>query len=189
MKNTKKCFKCEKEKALTEFYKHKAMSDGHLGKCKDCTKLDVKIRSEQLMKIPSHRAKERKRGRDKYKRLGYKTRKADSDSKKRIMQRYKAKFPEKTKASGVSSNFRRKLKIEKGLELHHWSYRREHRKDVIILSIEDHNIAHRFLKYDQPLKMYRTLEGELLDANLKHWNYISNKIKHEKISNENKEAA
>ena len=37
----KKCFKCERTKDLSLFYKHKAMSDGHLGKCKECTKTDA----------------------------------------------------------------------------------------------------------------------------------------------------
>lgn len=38
---TKQCFKCLCKKSLTDFYKHSKMSDGHLNKCKDCTKKDV----------------------------------------------------------------------------------------------------------------------------------------------------
>jgi hypothetical protein len=40
----KKCFKCGKKKDISQFYTHKEMGDGHLGKCKTCTKKDVKDR-------------------------------------------------------------------------------------------------------------------------------------------------
>lgn len=40
----KKCFKCGKTKDIEQFYKHKQMADGHLGKCKVCTKNDVNSR-------------------------------------------------------------------------------------------------------------------------------------------------
>lgn len=39
---SKRCFRCLCEKPLGDFYKHSMMADGHLNKCKDCTRSDVK---------------------------------------------------------------------------------------------------------------------------------------------------
>jgi ribosomal protein S27AE len=48
----KTCFKCNVSKPLVNFYKHSGMTDGYLGKCKECTKLDANNhRANNLEKI------------------------------------------------------------------------------------------------------------------------------------------
>jgi len=38
----KTCFKCHETLPLSQFYEHPMMKDGHLGKCKRCTRTDVR---------------------------------------------------------------------------------------------------------------------------------------------------
>ena len=65
MEYTKVCFKCEIEQPITEFYKHAQMEDGHLNKCKNCTKKDTKEREKILRSNPEWVEKEKKRNKEK----------------------------------------------------------------------------------------------------------------------------
>jgi hypothetical protein len=57
----KTCFKCGKSKLLVEFYSHPRMRDGHLNKCKLCTRRDV--RAHRKANLEAVRAYDRSRSR------------------------------------------------------------------------------------------------------------------------------
>lgn len=161
----KTCIKCKKLKKQEDFY-------GKQGDCKECTKKRVRERENFLKLTPEWIISERKRHREKYYRLKYKNiHKPDHQHKKEAVRKYKLKYPEKTKAKSSASN----IKIQKGLERHHWSYREEHYKDILCLSNKDHNKLHRYMYYDQSLFMYRCdintktfNKGDMLDTKEKH---------------------
>jgi hypothetical protein len=166
----KTCFVCGVEKPLLEYYKHPRMKDGHLNKCKDCTKKNVRDREEFLSNDSEWVNSERKRHREKYYRLGYKEKhKPTTEAKKKIMDLYKKQYPEKQKAKNSAQGIPR----TDGYHLHHWSYNEEHYRDVIELSIKDHFFLHRHIIYDQERMMYRRKDTmELLATKEEHIRYF-----------------
>lgn len=76
---SKVCFKCHRELPITEFYRHIFMADGHLGKCKECTRRDVtEHRNANIEKVRLYdRERSRRPGRKaQYKRKDYMKRKS-----------------------------------------------------------------------------------------------------------------
>lgn len=162
----KKCIVCEIEKPETEFYKHPQTQDGYFSKCKICAKAYTKKNTESKLSDPEWHEKEKERHREKYYRLEYREKhKPTPEKKKEITERYKSKYPEKRAA-------RSKTNAPHGFHAHHWSYRKEHQKDTILLTKKDHYTLHRFLQYDQSVFMYRNLYGELLDTREKHIQHV-----------------
>ncbi len=165
----KECFKCNVVKPLTEFYKHVKNADGHLNKCKTCTKTDSKNRLERLQDDEKWHEKEKNRNREKYHRLEYRSKyKPTTDRKKETLKKYHQKYPEKCLATKYTEIF---LTKEAGYHLHHWSYNQEHWLDIIKLTIKEHHFLHRYIIYDSERMMYRNLNGILLDTRESHMEY------------------
>lgn len=146
----KTCFKCQTTKPLTEYYKHPFMGDGHLGKCKDCTRNDASIRREQKLKDPQWVERERRRHRAKARQMV-------------------VRYPEKAAAHKAIRTMRKTPNIH----LHHWSYLKEHHTDIIPLSAADHRKAHTMMVYDQEQMKYRRCSDMvLLDTREEHEQYL-----------------
>lgn len=112
----KTCFKCGLEKPLEDFYKHAQMADGHLNKCKVCTKLDM--RNDRVTK-PRVREYDRQRAK-----LPHRVANAA-----RVSRAWRQKHPERARAhvvaerrNGDAPEFCEGCGLKKRLEKHHHDY-------------------------------------------------------------------
>lgn len=159
----KECFKCNIVKPLDEFYKHKAMNDGHLNKCKECTKKDShKHRDENIEKV---RAYDRNRP-NKSERIKKQSKYHNTEKGKLVRfiatKNYRSKNPERYKANTAVNNAIRDKRLIRpsncdkcGISCkpqgHHDDYSKP--LDVRWLCVDCHNEFHNFVR-----EIYRNLE-------------------------------
>ena len=161
--SSKKCFKCGEVKALTLYYRHSEMADGHLNKCKECTKKDSnKHRSDNIESVREYdrnrpnseerNLKNATRGRLKYN--------SDDEYRRGVLEskrEHSDRNPDKRLARAILSNALRDGGVIKGsscehcgemdrpLEGHHWSYLEQHALDVNWLCASCHGKEHKRL--------------------------------------------
>ena len=137
----KQCFKCKQTKPLSDFYKHSAMTDGHLGKCKDCAKADVK--KHRVDNSEYVRAYDRKRASEPHRR----------ELSRATSAKNRKRFPEKCRARNKVSNAIRDGRLERlpcvvcgdtKSEAHHTDYSKPF--DVVWLCSSHHKQEHQRLK-------------------------------------------
>lgn len=132
----KTCFKCNQSKPLTEFYRHPRMADGHLNKCKACTKSDS----------TAHRNKNIERLREYDRQRANLPRRVELRA--RVVKQWKAAHPDRRAAQIALGNAIRDGRIEpqpcfmcgEKAEAHHPDYSRP--LDVVWLCPPHHKQTH-----------------------------------------------
>ena len=147
----KTCRTCNKDKPLSSFYVHKAMLDGHLNICKDCTK--TRVSNHRLLNIEYVREYDRKRAMTSKRvnaRKEYAKTEAGKKAKAKALKNYKEKHTDRYFAHQALRNAIRDGKVEKmpcficgdeKSEGHHPDYLRP--LDVVWLCNKHHRECHK----------------------------------------------
>ena len=155
----KPCFKCGQTKSIDEFYRHPQMADGHLNKCKDCTRADVL--GNRNKKAERYRRYDRFR----YYRDGAEHRGSSNwknkhpDLARMSGLRWSMNNPHKKAASTAVNNAVRDGRISKepcrvcgcadNIQAHHPDYSKP--LDVVWLCVKHHAEEHRRLRWGDGL--------------------------------------
>ena len=163
---TKECGKCGVEHPVDNFYNNKRLSDGLSTYCRDCTKAYMNKKNAEyrlnMNGLNERAAKVVKKFKIEPLQVGYPVNAANPDDV------YHKLFPEKLLAADAVKD----MVTPYGMKLHHWSYRKEHRKDVMVMSCDIHRKLHKYISYDQERMMYRTTDGVLLATKEDHADYV-----------------
>lgn len=143
---TQVCSKCGMEKPISEFYKNKKY---FIKKCKDCIKQEVKERYRIHSTDEKWMEKQRKRGREKFKRLGYKG-------------RFKSTRTICLAGANASKRLRAKGFDTKGKEAHHWNY--NFPRSVFLVPRTIHRLIHKYMTVNYNDKYCYTTDGTKLET-------------------------
>ena len=151
---SKRCFKCGQVKGLDRFYEHKHMADGHLNKCKDCTKAYEKERRQGESRA-AILAYDRARAAAPHRvsaRAAYAKTDAGRAAHNRATDSWSVKHPDRRKASHMVGNAIRDGLIHRSpcwvcggkAQAHHPDYSRP--LDVVWLCPPHHKAAHAIVR-------------------------------------------
>jgi len=152
MELTRICTKCGRELPLSRFYRYLPSC------CMDCKKESVRENYLRKSEDPAFIEKERERGREKYRRLGYRNKRSDGSRLKSALY-------------SSASHAKRDLgaKVPADLELHHWNYHLP--KEVIVLPRRLHHRVHTGIKLNLTEGIYYQGDNRL-DTLEKHLSFI-----------------